>query len=225
MLNILYEDNHLIAVNKNNSDLVQRDKNTAESLEEKVKEYVRVHYHKPGRVFLGVMHRLDRPVSGVVVFARTEKALVRMNEMFREKQVEKIYWALVRNKPPKAEDRLEQYIWRNEKSNKSYIVEESHKDAQLAVLSYRTLMESKSFFLLEIHLETGRHHQIRCQLAHAGCPVRGDLKYGSPRSNKGGGISLHARSISFLHPVKKEPLQITAPVPDDEIWHLFQTEK
>ena len=221
-MDVLFEDNHLIAINKNSNDLVQGDKTGDVSLDLSLKEYLKKKYNKPGKVFVGVTHRIDRPVSGVVLFARTSKALVRMNSMFKEGQVKKIYWAIVKNRPPKETDRLIHFLVRNEKQNKSFCHLSPVKNSRKAFLTYRVIGKSDNFYFLEIDLETGRHHQIRAQLAFIGCPVRGDLKYNYPRSNKDGGISLHARYIEFIHPVKKELVQITAPVPaDDSLWKYF----
>ena len=220
---ILFEDNHIIAVNKSSSEIVQGDKTGDEPLSEKIKQYIKVKYNKPGEVYLGVTHRLDRPVSGVVLFARTSKALTRLNELFRTHQLKKIYWAVVQNTPEHPEARLKHYMVRNEKQNKSYAYDKPVAEAKEAVLSYRIIARSDRYNLLEVVLETGRHHQIRCQLAKIGCPIKGDLKYGSPRSNANGGISLHARKVEFLHPVTKELISITAPVPVEErIWSLFK---
>ncbi|MBN2213081.1 MAG: RluA family pseudouridine synthase [Bacteroidales bacterium] len=221
-MDVLFEDNHLIAVNKSSSHLVQGDKTGDISLDICLKEYLKKKYGKPGKVFVGVTHRIDRPVSGVVLFAKTSKALSRMNRMFRDEQVKKIYWAVVKNKPPKETDKLIHFLVRNEKQNKSFCHLSPVKNSRKAILTYHVIGKSDHFYLLEIDLETGRHHQIRAQLAHIGCPVRGDLKYNYPRSNKGRGISLHARCIEFMHPVKKEPVRITAPVPtDDPLWKYF----
>lgn len=225
-MTILYEDNHLIAVSKTCNEIVQGDKTGDTPLCEMLKQYIKEKYNKPGEVFLGVPHRIDRPTSGVVLFARTSKALERLNEMFREKKdIEKTYWAIVEGKPALPEARLENYIVKNEAQNKSYIVPSSkggtREGAKLAILSYRTLTQGDRYTLLEVHLLTGRHHQIRCQLAAIGCPIKGDLKYGAKRSNPDGGICLHARSIELVHPVRKEPLSITAPVPDDRLWHAL----
>ncbi len=222
-MDILYEDNHIIAVNKSVSEIVQADKTRDKSLEETIKEYLKSKYHKPGEVYLGVVHRIDRPVSGVVLFARTSKALIRLNEMFQEKTVEKIYWAIVKEKPPKLSDTLVHYIVRNTKTNKSYCSDRETPGAKMAVLHYRLVVSSDNYHLLEINLETGRHHQIRCQLAAIGCPVKGDLKYGFPRSNPDAGISLHSRRISFIHPVRDEKITIEAPVPaGDMLWKIFE---
>ena len=215
---VLYEDNHLIAVCKTCSEIVQGDKTGDQPLSEIVKDWLKKKYNKPGLVFLGVTHRLDRPVSGVVLFAKTSKALTRLNEMFREGNIHKIYWAIVKNTPEKQEDELIHYIVRNEKQNKSYAYPTEKPQSKKAILSYRLVAQSDNYNLLEINLKTGRHHQIRCQLAKIGCPIKGDLKYGSPRSNPDGGISLHARQISFIHPVSKEEITIQAPVPNDVLW-------
>lgn len=222
-LQVLYEDNHIIAVNKGSSDIVQGDKTGDTPLSEVVKAYLKQKYNKPGEVFLGVVHRLDRPVSGVLLFARTSKALARLNDMFRNREVTKTYWAVVKEKPQTPEGRLEHYLIRNEKQNKSKAYDMPRSGAKLAVLTYRLLVQSDVYNLLEVSLETGRHHQIRSQLAHIGCPIKGDLKYGFPRSNAHGGISLHARSLDFVHPVSKKALHITAPVPqDDALWRFFE---
>jgi 23S rRNA pseudouridine1911/1915/1917 synthase len=221
-MTVLYEDNHIIAVNKTCNEIVQGDKTGDTPLAETVKVYIKEKYHKPGEVFLGVTHRLDRPTSGVVLFARTSKALSRLNEMFKShEQIRKTYWAIVQGAPKQAEARLENWLVRNEAQNKSYIAKPGAKEAKLAVLSYKTLVKGDHYTLLEVNLETGRHHQIRCQLAAIGCPIKGDLKYGAKRSNPDGGISLHARKIEFIHPVSKQDICITAPVPDDSLWQQF----
>ena len=218
-MEVLYEDNHIIAVNKTCNEIVQGDKTGDTPLSETVKAYIKDKYNKPGEVFLGVTHRLDRPTSGVVLFARTSKALTRLNEMFKShEQIRKTYWAIVQGCPKVPEARLENYLTRNETLNKSFIAKPGAKEAKLAVLTYKTLVKGEHYTLLEINLETGRHHQIRCQLAAIGCPVKGDLKYGAKRSNPDGGISLHARQIEFIHPVKKENICIIAPVPNDSLW-------
>jgi len=226
-MTILYEDNHIIAVSKTCNEIVQGDKTGDTPLSETLKAYVKDKYHKPGEVFLGVTHRIDRPTSGVVLFARTSKALARLNAMFSSHdQIRKTYWAIVEHAPKEAEGRLEHYLVRNEKLNKSFVVSDSPthrftdspKDAKLAVLTYRTLAKGDRYTLLEINLETGRHHQIRCQLAAIGCVIKGDLKYGARRSNPDGGICLHARQIAFVHPVSKEDICITAPVPEGNLW-------
>jgi 23S rRNA pseudouridine1911/1915/1917 synthase len=223
MIKILYEDNHIIAVNKTQHDLVQKDATGDEALDDMVRAYIKEKYNKPGDVFLGVVHRLDRPVTGVVLFARTSKALTRLSAMFRDAQMKKTYWAIVKNRPPEKSDRLTHFMVRNAKQNKSYCHENEKPGSKKAVLSYKLLSESDHYCLLEIHLETGRHHQIRSQLSHIGCPVKGDLKYGFPRSNPDGGISLHARQIQFIHPVTKKEIVITADVPEeDNLWRVFE---
>lgn len=210
---ILFEDNHLIVVNKKVGEIVQGDKTGDECLAETLKAYIAGRDSKPGQVFIGVPHRLDRPVSGVCVFAKTSKALSRLCEAFRESDAHKTYWALCCSKPAKPEGHLEDWLVRNEKQNKSYIVSAGRDGAKLAKLNYKYLRSTDRYHLIEVELLTGRHHQIRCQLSHLGCPIKGDLKYGAPRSNPDGGICLHARSITFIHPVRKEPLTITAEVP------------
>ena len=217
---VLYEDNHLIAINKRSGDLVQGDKTGDLPLSDWVKQYIKKKYNKPGEVFLGTVHRLDRPTSGIVIFAKTSKALERMNKMFREKDIDKTYWALVKNKPSKTKDRLEDFLVKDPKTNKSKVTSEKTSNSKKAVLNYCIRQTLNNYYLLEINLETGRHHQIRTQLAAIGCPIKGDLKYGFPRSNKDAGISLHARQIDFIHPVKKEPLKIVAPCPKDTLWDL-----
>lgn len=224
-MDVVYEDNHLIIVNKSSSEIVQGDKTGDKPLAEMVKEYIKQKYHKPGNVFLGVVHRLDRPVSGLVVFARTGKALARLNEMFRTKEVHKTYWAIVGNCPPTEEGELVHWLVRNEKQNKSYAYDKEKPEAKKAILDYKLIGRSERYFLLEIDLKTGRHHQIRCQLAKMGCPIKGDLKYGSPRSNPDGSICLHARRVRFVHPVSKQEIDVTAPVPEGNLWHSFQNDK
>ena len=224
-MDVVYEDNHLIIVNKSSSEIVQGDKTGDKPLAEMVKEYIKQKYHKPGNVFLGVVHRLDRPVSGLVVFARTSKALARLNEMFRTKEVHKTYWAIVGNCPPTEEGELVHWLVRNEKQNKSYAYDKEKPEAKKAVLDYKLIGRSERYFLLEVDLKTGRHHQIRCQLAKMGCPIKGDLKYGSPRSNPAGSICLHARRVRFVHPVSKQEIDVTAPVPEGNLWHSFQNDK
>jgi len=221
-LQVLYEDNHIIAVNKGNSDLVQPDQSGDISLEDKVKAYIKEKYEKPGAVFLGVVHRIDRPVSGVVIFARTSKALTRLNKMFQEKAIDKTYLAIVKQAPEVDADKLTHFIKRDSKKNKSFAYRKMVQGAKKAELAYRTVAKSDNYFLLEIELFTGRHHQIRAQLAAIGSPIKGDLKYGFPRSNQDGGISLHSRSIQFEHPVTKDILKIVAPVPDDVLWKTFE---
>ena len=218
-MTVLYEDNHIIAVNKTCNEIVQGDKTGDTPLSEIVKAYIKTQYNKPGEVFLGVTHRLDRPTSGVVLFARTSKALTRLNEMFKShEQIKKTYWAIVQGCPKQPEARLENWLIRNEAQNKSYIAKPHANNAKQAMLEYKTLVRGDNYTLLEVNLETGRHHQIRCQLAAIGCPVKGDLKYGAKRSNPDGGICLHARKIEFIHPVSKIQLCITAPVPNDSLW-------
>lgn len=221
-MTVLYEDNHIIAVNKTCNEIVQGDKTGDTPLSEIVKAYIKDKYNKPGEVFLGVTHRLDRPTSGVVLFARTSKALTRLNEMFKShEKIQKTYWAIVQNAPKQPQARLENWLVRNEKQNKSYVAKPGTKDAKLAILTYATIATSDNYTLLEIQLETGRHHQIRCQLAAIGCPIKGDLKYGAKRSNPDGGISLHARQIAFIHPVSKQEICIIAPVPNDKLWRTI----
>lgn len=221
-MTVLYEDNHIIIVNKAPSEIVQGDKTGDKPLSEIVKTYLKEKYNKSGNVFCGVTHRLDRPTSGVVVFAKTSKALTRLNDMFRDGEVEKTYWAIVKNCPPKEEDSLTHYLVKDEKTNKSSAYDGEKPHTKKAVLHYNVIARSENYYLLEIRLETGRHHQIRCQLAKIGSPVKGDLKYGAKRSNPDGSISLHARNIHFIHPVSKEEINITAPVPDDALWEAFQ---
>jgi len=221
-MTVLYEDNHLIVVNKTCSEIVQGDNTGDTPLSEIVKQWLKEKYNKPGNVFTGVIHRLDRPVSGLVVFAKTSKALERMNAMFRQGEIKKTYWAIVKKLPTQSEGELVHYLVRNGKQNKSYAYDSEKPDSQKAILSYKLIAKSDNYFLLEINLKTGRHHQIRCQLAKIGCPIKGDLKYGFDRSNNDGGISLHSREISFIHPVSKEPITITAPVPDDKLWKQFE---
>lgn len=218
---IIYEDNHLLCVAKRPGEIVQGDKTGDEPMSEALKAWLKEKYQKPGNVYLGVIHRLDRPVGGLVIFAKTSKALSRMNELFRTGDVTKRYWAIVTARPPKHSDTLEQYLVRNESQNKSYVARQgaAMPGAKLARLSYRLLASGEHYHLLEIELHTGRHHQIRCQLAALGCPIKGDLKYGAPRSDPGGSISLLSRQISFTHPVSKEALTLTAPVPDERLWH------
>lgn len=221
-MEILYEDNHIIVVNKNCSEIVQGDKTGDKPLSEIVQEYIKEKYAKPGNVFIGVTHRLDRPVSGLVVFAKTSKALSRLNEMFRTHNLTKRYWAIVKNMPPKEEELLTNYLVRNERMNKTFVYDKEVKDGKLSKLSYKVIARSENYYLLEIDLMTGRHHQIRAQLAHIGCPIKGDLKYGFDRSNKDGGISLHARRVKFIHPVSQKEIDIIAPVPNDTLWKAFE---
>jgi len=221
MTEILYEDNHIIAVYKRSSDLAQGDKTGDISLDTEVKKYLATKYKKTGEVFLGVVHRLDRPVSGVILFARTSKALERLNEMFREKQVKKTYLAIVKERPPEDEATITHFLKKNELQNKSYVFDTEVKGSKEASLTYRLKGRSEKYYLLEIELHSGRHHQIRAQLAKIGCPIKGDLKYGFPRSNEDGGISLFARKLEFVHPVKKEQISITAHFPEGDIWSVF----
>ncbi len=220
---ILYEDNHLLAVNKHCGDLVQTDPEGNSSLEEEIKAYLKIRDRKPGDVFLGVVHRIDRPVSGAVLFAKTGKALARLNQMLREHRIRKIYWAITEHAPDQVEGRLRHYLVRDSRTNRSRAYDAPHNEGKEALLDYRLLGCSTRYNLLEIELVTGRHHQIRCQLGKIGCPIKGDLKYGAERSNRDGGISLHSRSINFIHPVRKEPIRITAPVPaGDNLWDFFE---
>ena len=217
-LQVIHEDNHLIVVNKRAGDIVQGDKTGDKPLSDVVKEYIKEKYNKPGEVFLGVVHRLDRPTTGIVVFARTSKALSRMNELFSNRETQKTYWAVVKNKPVKSQDKLVHYIKRNEKNNTSKAHLNEVPDSKLASLEYKIIKELTNYTALEIELHTGRHHQIRAQLAAIGSPIKGDLKYGFDRSNPDGGIHLHARKLCFNHPVSKEAITIIAPTPDDVIW-------
>ncbi|MFT5437338.1 MAG: 23S rRNA pseudouridine1911/1915/1917 synthase [Ulvibacter sp.] len=218
-LQVLHEDNHLIIVNKRPGDIVQGDKTGDLPLSEIVKEYIAEKYNKPGAVYLGVVHRLDRPTSGIIVFARTSKALTRLNKMFAERETHKTYWAVVMKAPKQSTAKLVHFLLRNPKQNKSYAHDKEVPDSKMAVLTYTILKSLQRYTLLEIDLETGRHHQIRSQLSYIGSPIKGDLKYGFDRSNKDGSIHLHARSLSFVHPVKKEELTIVAPPPDENLWN------
>ena len=220
-LQILHEDNHIIVVNKRVGDIVQGDKTGDKPLSDVVKEYIKVKYNKPGEVFLGVVHRLDRPTTGIVVFARTSKALTRMNELFSNRETLKTYWAIVKNKPINTEDKLVHYLKRNEKNNTSKAHLKEVPDSKLASLNYKIIATLQNYFALEINLHTGRHHQIRAQLSAIGSPIKGDLKYGFDRSNPDGGIHLHARKLVFVHPVSKENLEIIAPTPNDVIWNAI----
>ena len=217
-MNVVYEDNHIIIVNKQSGEIVQGDKTGDTPLSDIVKQYIKEKYNKPGNVFLGVVHRLDRPVSGLVVFAKTSKALSRLNEMFRTGDVHKTYWAIVKKNDIAPEATLTGRLTRNERQNKSYAHNRELPGAKKAVLSYKVRSMSDNYMLLEVRLMTGRHHQIRCQLAHMGCPIKGDLKYGSPRSNPDGSISLMSRRVEFVHPVSKETIAVEAPLPDDRLW-------
>ena len=218
----LYEDNHIIIVSKRSGEIVQGDKTGDEPLSETVKQYIKEKYHKPGNVFLGVVHRLDRPVWGLVVFAKTSKALTRLNKMFKEGQVHKTYWAITKNAPPAEEGVLTDWLVRNERQNKSYAHPQEVPNAKKAVLKYRVIAHSDRYHLIEVNLLTGRHHQIRCQLANMGCAIKGDLKYGAPRSNPDGSISLLARRITFVHPVSKGNIVVEAPLPpNDKLWEAL----
>ena len=217
-MTVVYEDNHLIIVNKAASEIVQGDKTGDEPLSESLKRYLKEKYNKPGNVFLGVVHRLDRPVSGLVIFAKTSKALARLNTMLSQGEVKKTYWAIVTARPPQEEGELTHYLVRNEQQNKSYAYDRERPGSKLAILHYRLIATTDRYWLLEVDLKTGRHHQIRCQLAKMGCPIKGDLKYGAPRSNPDGSISLHARRIRFVHPVSKQPIDLTAPIPNVGAW-------
>ena len=217
-MNVVYEDNHIIIVNKQSGEIVQGDKTGDTPLSDIVKQYIKDKYNKPGNVFLGVVHRLDRPVSGLVVFAKTSKALSRLNDMFRTGDVHKTYWAIVKKNDIAPEATLTDWLTRNERQNKSYAHNREVPGAKKAVLSYKVRSVSDNYMLLEVRLMTGRHHQIRCQLAHMGCPIKGDLKYGSPRSNPDGSISLMSRRVEFVHPVSKETIAVEAPVPNDRLW-------
>lgn len=217
-LQVLHEDNHIIVVNKRAGDIVQGDKTGDKPLSDVVKEYIKEKYNKPGAVFLGVVHRLDRPTTGIVVFARTSKALSRLNDLFKNRETKKTYWAAVKSKPPKEHDTLVHYLVRNPKNNTSKAHIKEVNNSKKASLDYTIIKALNNYYILEINLHTGRHHQIRSQLSAIGCPIKGDLKYGFNRSNPDAGIHLHARKLSFTHPVSKEPLNITAPTPNDSVW-------
>ena len=221
-MEIVYEDNHIIIVNKTTSEIVQGDKTGDKPLCDLLKDYIKERDAKPGNVFMGTVHRLDRPVSGLVVFAKTSKALARMNEMFQKGEVHKTYWTIVQNRPKQPEATLTHWLVRNEKQNKSYAYDKEVPRSKKAILDYRLIAQSERYFLLSINLHTGRHHQIRCQLAKIGSSIKGDLKYGAKRSNPDGSISLHARRIQFIHPVSKKEIDITAPVPDEKLWQELQ---
>jgi 23S rRNA pseudouridine1911/1915/1917 synthase len=224
-LDILFEDNHIIAVNKSNNDLVQGDRTGDESLDKKVKAYIKKKYNKPGDVYLGIPHRLDRPVSGVVLFARTSKALTRLNDMFRDGKIKKTYWAITKERPPAESGTLVHYMKKNQEKNKSFCYDKQVKESKRAELDYLLLSRSERYYLLQVNLKTGRHHQIRAQLATTGCVIKGDLKYGAGRSNPNGGICLHSRAIEFEHPVKNEPVFIKADTPKSEqLWNFFDVE-
>lgn len=218
-LHVLYEDNHIIVVNKRAGDIVQGDKTGDKPLSDVVKEYIKYKYSKPGKVYLGTVHRLDRPTTGIVMFAKTSKALPRLNKLFLSKEVNKTYWTIVKNKPLKSEDTLIHWLKKNPKNNKSYAYNKEVKDSKKAILHYKIIKKLDNYTLLEINLETGRHHQIRTQLSTIGSPIKGDLKYGFDRSNKDASIHLHARKIEFIHPVKKQDISVIAPPPSDAIWN------
>ena len=217
-MKVVYEDNHVIIVHKESGEIVQGDKTGDKPLSETVKDYIRDKFHKPGNVFLGVVHRLDRPVAGLVVFARTSKALSRLNEMFRNGEVHKTYWAITKNAPAEPEGTLVNWIVRNEKQNKSYVYDKEVPNAKRAELKYRVIAHTENYHLIEVNLLTGRHHQIRCQLAHMGCVIKGDLKYGAPRSNPDGSISLLSHEVTFIHPVSKMEIKAESLIPDDRLW-------
>jgi 23S rRNA pseudouridine1911/1915/1917 synthase len=221
-LQILHEDNHIIVINKRVGDIVQGDKTGDKPLSDIVKEYIKEKYNKPGDVYLGVVHRLDRPTTGIVVFARTSKALERLNKMFSERETQKTYWAVIKNRPEKKEDNLVHFLVRNEKNNTSKAHLKEVPSSKKASLDYKIIKELNNYFALEINLHTGRHHQIRAQLAAIGCPIKGDLKYGFDRSNPDGGIHLHARKLTFIHPVTKEEISLVAPTPSDAIWNSIE---
>lgn len=221
-LQVLFEDNHIIVVNKRVGDIVQGDKTGDKPLSDVVKEYIKDKYNKPGEVFLGVVHRLDRPTTGIVAFARTSKALTRLNDLFRNRETQKTYWAIVKNRPEKDSATLTHYLKRNEKSNTSKAFTKEVPESKVAVLDYKIIRQLTNYTALEIDLHTGRHHQIRSQLSAVGSPIKGDLKYGADRSNPDGGICLHARKLVFVHPVLKSPVKITAPVPDDVLWQSIE---
>ena len=221
-MQVVYEDNHIIIVSKRSGEIVQGDKTGDLPLSETVKQYIKEKYQKPGNVFLGVVHRLDRPVWGLVVFAKTSKALTRLNKMFRDGEVHKTYWAITKEAPPAEEGVLTDWLVRNERQNKSYVQSQKTPNAKKAVLKYKVIAHSDHYHLLEVQLMTGRHHQIRCQLANMGCPIKGDLKYGAKRSNPDGSISLLARSVAFVHPVSKENIVVEAPLPpQDRLWEAL----
>lgn len=222
MVEVLYEDNHLIVVNKQSGDIVQGDKTGDKPLPEYIKDYLREKYNKPGNIFCGVIHRLDRPVTGIVIFAKTSKALARMNQLFRDKDIQKTYWALVENKPKEDSGRLENYLIKNQKNNKSRVCSKNTDGSLKSSLNYKIIKSLDHYTLLEVKPITGRHHQIRVQLSHIGSIIKGDLKYGAKRSNKDASISLHAREIDFIHPVKKVPIRVVAPLPKDGIWQACE---
>ena len=225
MLNILFEDNHLIVVNKNPGELTQGDITGDETLGDKIKAYLKKKYNKPGNVYLGIAHRLDRPTSGVIIFTKTSKALTRLNELFKKNEIKKTYWAIVKKMENKATEKLENFLIKNQKKNKSYVTKNSNKYAKKAVLTYKIILELKNYSLLKINLETGRHHQIRTQLSHIGFPIKGDLKYGYSRSNNDGSIHLHSRKVQFIHPVSKKNIEITAKLPKNNVWDMCVNSK
>lgn len=223
-IDVIYEDNHLIAVNKASGDITQGDKTGDIPLPEKIKLWLTEKYKKEGNVFCGVIHRLDRPTSGLVIFSKTSKSLSRMNELFKKQEVEKVYWAIVETKPRENQGSLLDYLKKNKEQNKSYSVKKETPDAKESILDFKMIAQSDRYFLLEVNPKTGRHHQIRTQLANIGCIIKGDVKYGAKRSNKDGSICLHARKVKFIHPVKKEPIEITAKVPNEPLWKWFEKE-
>lgn len=220
-LQVLYEDNHIVAVNKRNSDIVQGDKSGDQNLGEVVREYIRIKYGKPGKAFIGTVHRLDRPVSGVILYSRTTKALNRLLNMFKYREVQKTYWACVKDAPPADEGHIINYLVKNEKQNKSYAYNEPGEDRKESELRYKVVGKTDHYYFLEVYPKTGRHHQIRATLASIGCPIKGDIKYGARRTNENASIHLHARKIEFIHPVRKEPIAIVAPPPEDPLWNAF----
>jgi 23S rRNA pseudouridine1911/1915/1917 synthase len=221
-LEILYEDNHLIIVNKKPSEIVQGDKTGDAPMSDVIKQFIKKRDNKPGDVFLGVTHRIDRPVSGVVIFAKTSKALARLNQMFQDKTIQKTYWAIVKNEPPKQEDTLTHFLKKNETKNKSFVELDEKRGGKKSILNYKVIAKSDNYFMIEIDPKTGRHHQIRAQLSAIKCPIKGDLKYGFDRSNPDGSIHLHARKVSFVHPVSKAAIEVTAPVPPENLWQAFE---
>lgn len=219
---ILYEDNHLIAINKMSSEIVQGDRTGDKTMPDEIKAYLKDKYNKPGNVFCGVIHRLDRPTSGVILFARTSKGLERMNKQFRDKLTTKTYWAILENKPPQNNGKLIHFLKKNEKQNKSYPVGKETKGSKEAILSYQLISSSERYHLVQVELETGRHHQIRAQFSSIGCCVKGDLKYGAKRSNQDGSICLHSRKLEFNHPTTQEEIFLKAPIPENKFWNLFK---
>jgi 23S rRNA pseudouridine1911/1915/1917 synthase len=220
---ILFEDNHLIAINKKSSEIVQGDRTGDSTMPDAIKAYLKDKYNKPGNVFCGVIHRLDRPTSGLILFARTSKGLERMNKQFRDQQTSKTYWTILENKPPNAKGTLINYLKKNEKQNKSYVTSKETKGSKEAILNYRLISSSERYHLVEVELETGRHHQIRAQFSKIGCCIKGDLKYGAKRSNRDGSICLHSRQLKFNHPTTKEEICLVAPIPQNTFWDLFKT--